>query len=139
MIGRKIGMTAIALTALVLSGCGAQQQIKDAINSAPTMTLGNIPTTVPNPGDLIGAPLHDQLVKQGFQSNSGKTEYIKGPVVVEVQNGLPNRVRVTYPEGTVSCPPTVMVFTSYAQLGDSLLGLGHSEVLKKYSGVCKPV
>lgn len=140
MITRKITLAAAILAALALSGCGAvQQRVEDAVKSAPTMTLENIPTSVPNLNDLAGQSVHDRLVKQGFQPNSDKTEYARPPVVIQVQNGVPTKVRLTYPQGTIECPPNVMIYFNYGQLADSLFGLGYEGLLEKHKAVCKPV
>lgn len=139
MITRKITLAVAILMALALSGCTAvQQRVEDAVKSAPTMTLENIPTSVPNFKDLAGQSLHEQLVKQGFQPNAGNTEYTRQAVTILVQNGVPTKLRLAYPQGTIECPPNVMIYFSYAQLADSLFGLGHEGVLEKHK-VCKPV
>lgn len=140
MVARTIGAVLAAAVALLLTACspGDVQKVQDGLNSGASQ-LSNIPTSVPNFTDLTGAAVHDQLVKQGFQPNGTKTEYTKGAVVLLVQDGRPNKVRLTYPQGTVECPHEVMAYFSLAQLGDSLLNLGYDGVLSKHKGICNPV
>lgn len=138
MTTRKIGVAVLALAALVLTGCGAvKQQVKDAISSAPTVTLGDIPTTLPNLNDVAGAVLDEELVKAGFQPNAAKTEYTKGAGVVVVEEGMVKTVRLKFDQGVVECPPAAVLAANYATGIDTLLGLGYSGVLSKHSTICK--